>query len=292
MPVYDFEFDDGGNPLKLVDQRLDPKNEIGLEERPLINPLPIGLQNGQQKTDIFFERQNVNIAEEVHEFVAPGYRTMDRGIKNYFSGMQVPTKDGVKLMQVRIAGGDKPYLIWAQDLKLGRVTLPVMAITRTSDEHNAMKFSPAHTHYMTKRFLDSEGSRVALVYRPVPALINYTLSVWGESKLDLEHILYQVRTRFHPLAEYFVEDEHLRGAVQLRYNGYTDGVDNEVPADTRANKRHDYSVTMEGWLPLPEKIVPTVLGRVISLNESTIDGARDFGPVLDVVSGRIGPNGL
>lgn len=281
MPIYNFEFDDGNNPLKLTDQRRDPKNEEGVEPRPLINPAPLA-QDAPPRDDIWFPRENVNIAEEIHEFVAPGYRTMDRGLKNYFSGLQVPTKDGVKLMGVRIAGGDKPYLIWAQDLRLGRVTLPVMAITRQSDDDNPMKFSPAHTHYMTKRFLDTEGSRIALTYRPVPALINYSLSVWAESKTDLEYILYQVRTRFNPIAEYFVEDEHLRQAVQLRYNGFTDAVDNEVPAEQRANKRYDYAITMEGWLPLPEKHVPSVLGRVVSFKESTIGGAQDFGPVLEV----------
>jgi hypothetical protein len=204
---------------------------------------------------------------------------MDRGIKNYFSGMQVPTKNGIKMMSVRISGGDKPYLIWAQDLSLGRVTLPVMSIKRESDEFNFEKFSPAHTHYMSKRFLDPEGTKIALAYRPVPALINYSLSVWAEHKRDLEYIKYQIQTRFHPIAEYMVEDEHLRGSIVLKWNGMTPQVDDELPPDQRANKRYDYSITMEGWLPLPEKIVPSILGRAIALKEDT-------GAILDVAAGK------
>lgn len=280
MPIYNFNFDDGANPIKLTDQRFSPKQPDGnLEPTPKVPPLPTSME-AQPRTDIWFEHQNVNIAEEVREILPQGYRTMDRGIKNYFSGIQVPTKDGIKMMQVRISGGDKPYLIWAQDLRLGRVTLPVMAIRRQNDDNFAEKFSPAHFHYMAKRFLDTDGTRIALSYRPVPSLISYTLSVWAEHKRDLEYIQYQIRTRFNPAAEYMVEDEHLRGSIFLRYNGMTVAVDDEVPAEQRANKRYDYSLTMEGWLPLPEKVVPSILGRVTSLKDA------DLGDTLEVISGK------
>lgn len=284
MPIYNFEFDDDGNPLKLVDQQLDPKNAQGVEARPLINPLPLS-QEAKTRDDIWFERQNVNVAQEFREILPQGYRTMDRGMKNYFSGIQVPTKDSIKMMQVRISGGDKPYLIWAQDLEKGRVTLPVMSITRQNDEDYPAKFSPAHFHYMSRRFLDAEGSKIALAFRPVPALINYQLSVWAEFKRDLEYILYQVRTRFNPVAEFLVEDEHLRGSVFLKYNGMTNSVDTDVPADQRANKRYDFAVTMEGWLPLPERVVPSILGRVTTLKES-VNPLFDFGDVLDTAESK------
>lgn len=209
---------------------------------------------------------------------------MDRGLKNYFSGMQVPTRDGSRLMQVRVAGGDKAYLVWAQDLKRGRVQLPLMSIKRDSEEPNPMKFSPAHFHYMSKRFLDSSGSRIALAYRPVPVFLNYTLSLWAEHKRDLEYMFYQIRVRFHPAADFLVEDEHIRGSVFVKYNGWTSAVDDEIPADQWQKKRYDFTVTMEGWLPLPEKHVPSVLGKVVNMREGV--GKVPTGDVLAVVSGK------
>ena len=285
MPIYSFNFNDAEDPRKFVDQRFDPRSPDGPEQRPLM-ALPLA-KDGLTREDIWFERQNINIAEEIHEFLPKGYYTMDRGLKNYFSGIEVPTKDGTRIMQVRISGGDKPFLIWAQDLKRGRIKLPVMSIKREGDEHYPAKFSPAHMHYMAKRFVDKEGTKIALTYRPVPSLINYVLSVLAEHKRDLEYIHYQIRTRFNPVAEFMVEDEHMRGSVFMKYNNMTVAVDDDIPADQKANKRYDYSITMEGWLPLPEKIVPSILGKVTTLKDGTVSLLS--GEIFDVIEGKSGP---
>lgn len=287
MPIYAFDFDEGPNPVKFTDQRFDPKDRDGeLEKRPVVQTPPPALTDAKPRTTLWFENTNVNTAEEVHEILPQGFRTMDRGIKNYFSGIQVPTKDGIRMMQVRISGGDKPYLVWAQDLRRGRVQLPVMSIKRESEDQYNPKFSPAHMHYMTRRFVDTEGSRTALVFRPVSSLLRYSLAVWAEHKRDLEYIEYQIRSKFNPVAEFFVEDEHLRGSVFMKFEGMTTSIDDELPADQLANKRYNYTITMEGWLPLPEKIVPTILGRVTSFKEGEgIVAAR--GEVLEPVQGKL-----
>lgn len=285
MPIHNFEFDNNENPRKMVDQQFTPRNPNREIEEPIPNTptLPVAAE-AQPREDMWFERQNVNIAEEIHEILPQGYRTIDRGIKNYFSGIQVPTKDGARIMQVRISGGDKAYLVWAQDLRRGRVQLPLMSITRSNADFNPMKFSPAHHHYMAKRFLDPSGTRIALAYRPVPALINYTLSIWAEHKRDLEYILYQIQVRFNPVAEFLVEDEHLRSSVFMKYQGWTSAIEDELPADQWQKKRYDYSIVVEGHLPLPEKVVPSVLGRVIYMREGV--QAIPSGDVLAVVAGK------
>jgi hypothetical protein len=285
LPIYQFEFDDARNAAKLTDQRFEPKNRDGeLEQKPLVPPLPP--KPAQPRDDIWHERQNLNVAEEVDEILPIGYRTMDRSLKNYFSGIPVPTKDGVRLLEVRVSGGDKPYLIWAQDLVRGRVQLPIMSIRRESEESYPDKFSPAHYHYMEKSFVDRQGTRIKLAYRPVPALISYVLSVWAEHKRDLEYINYQIRSRFNPIADYWAEDEHLRGTIVLKYTSMSVAVDDDVPPDTRANKRYDYNISMEGWLPLPSKIVPAILGRVVTLKEEVVNKTVSTGGVLDTVLGK------
>lgn len=266
---------------KLTNMQLHPMHKDQPEQIPAVFTK---MKEETKRTTIWFEDQNINKAEEVREILPQGFRTMDRGIKNYFAGIRVPTKDGVRLMQVRVSGGDKPYLIWAQDLKRGRVNLPVMSIKREGEEQFMEKFSPAHYHYFQKRFIDSDMTRIALSYRPIPVKINYALSVWAEHKRDLEYITYQVRSRFHPIAEFLVEDEYLRFSIIMHYNGMTPAVDDEIPPDQRANKRYDFSIQVEGYLPLPEKVVPSILGRVTSFRDGSI---MNYGDVLQNIHGKM-----
>ncbi len=79
--------------------------------------------------------------------------------------------------------------------------------------------------------------------------------------------MYQILTRFNPLAEFRMSDEKLEGNVQLRFGGSQDASDKEAGYDQNANVRYEVTMTAEAWLPLPEKIVPTVLGRVAVLRE-------------------------
>lgn len=280
MPVHPFDFQ-GPGPANLQDMRFAPKTSTPAgapEPKPAIDPRPLNHPDETARDDIFYEDININKAEDVAELLPAGYRTMDRGMKNYLSGIRIPTKDGIRMMQVRIAGGDKTFLVWNQDLRRGRVTLPVMSVNRGSATYNPEKFSPPK-HYMATRFVDNTGGRIAAAFRPVPYLIDYTLTIWAEHKRDAEYATYQINTRFNPLAEFIIEDEHLKGTVILRWNDWTDSSDKDVEADIRPNTRYDISITAEGWLPLPEKLLPTVLGRVTTIRE--LDGTA-----LQNISGK------
>jgi len=268
MPIYDFN---APGPANLEDMRFTPKAYPGGDERnPSITPKPVAIDTPNEKREIIeFDKTSIQYPDEVREILAKGFYTMDRGIKNYFAGVRVPTKDNYKMVQVRIAGGRKYDLVWRQDILNGRVQLPVMSIDRTGANYFPEKFSPPH-HYMDRRY-SPNANKVTLVYRPVPYLIDYSLSLWAESKTDAENAMYQIMTRFHPLAEFVVEDEYLKGAVQLRFNGFSDASDKEAPADDHPKVRYEISVTMEGWLPLPEKTLPTILGTVHNFKEITGD---------------------
>ncbi len=138
---------------------------------------------------------------------------------------------------------------------------------------------------MTARFLSSRGNLVAKVFRPVPFLVDYTLTIWAEHKRDAEHILYQTLTRFNPLAEFRMSDGKIVGNVQLRLGGSQDASDKEAGYDQHANIRYEVTIVAEAWLPLPEKIVPTVLGRVAVTKERA-------GMILETAVGAaIGANG-
>lgn len=202
----------------------------------------------------------------VQEFTTSGFRALDESVKHYWTGIRVPTKDSYRLLRVKIAGGDKSLLVWADDLKEGRARLPVASISRTSHEFMPEKYSPTYFP-MTYRHLNTEKSLAAQVFRPVPYLVSYEMTIWTERKRDIEHIMYQVLTRFNPLVEFRMFDGHLRGSVYLRYKGMSDTSDKEVGYDAHANVKYELNFDAEAWLPLPERIVPTVRGVVTALRE-------------------------
>jgi len=170
-------------------------------------------------------------------------------------------------MRVKIAGGDKSLLIWSDDLKEGRARLPLAAISREGAEFNPEKYSP-NILPMALRYLGRRGDLAALIYRPSPWLVNYKIIIWAEHKRDAEYILYQTLTRFNPLAEFKMYDGKLQGNIQLRFTGSTDASDKESGYDQHAKVRYEIGCTAEAWLPLPEKIVKTVLGKTVSLKET------------------------
>jgi hypothetical protein len=255
MSIYNF---DSNFSVKNVDAVKG--YPIGLNESPAVR------QTGHNLGTPSFNGDYEAYPFKVEEFLTPGFRSLDDAMKNYFSGIRVPTKDSYRFMRVKIAGGDKSILIWADDLKEGRVRLPLAAISRDSMEFNPEKYSPAY-HPMNVRFVNSGGTKAAKIYRPMPYLVKYSITVWAEFKRDVEYIIHQMMLRYTPLAEFYMDDGHIAGSVQLRFDGVRDASDKENSADQQASVRYDLDTTAEAWLPLPEKIVPTVLGNVATLKE-------------------------
>lgn len=220
-----------------------------------------------------YNQHNVNVPEEEVTTLLPLLHHVDVGLKTYFSNIMVPTDGGMRStpVPIRIAGGEKATLIWKQairdGLRNGVIKLPVMSIRRESFEFNANKFSPPYMP-IAKRFVDSAGTRVELSYRPYPVTVNYTLALWAERKRDIEYMLFQIVPRFQGgLAEIHVDGGTITGTVPLKLNSTTDQSDFEAEASSTAKVQYDLSITAEGWVPLPQKIVPTVLGHVGTFRE-------------------------
>lgn len=203
---------------------------------------------------------------DVASVMQKGFNTMDRGVKEYFSGIQVQNKDLLKPLTVRVAGGDKSILPWKQDLKAGRIQLPVMSINRGGVRQNPLRHShPVNRAY--RKFVDRDGTRMMSTPREWPCLIDYTLSIWTERKEDIELIEYQIITRFNPLAEWRVTDEFMTGLIIAKLNNVTDASDKDAAPDALAKVKYDIGITIEGWLWLPGIITPTVLGQVQVLQD-------------------------
>jgi hypothetical protein len=276
MPIYDFTFAPKSNR----------PTGIGAvpELAPLITPTLPELQDGTKENDLLATDLNISRQEVIKETLEQGFKAMDGGVKHYFEQIQVPTADNTRPLTVRVAGGDKTFLYWTQDLRSGRIQLPVLSVNRTAWRRNEQKFSPPYIP-MTRKMAKTDGSRMVLTYRPWPCLIDYTLSFWTERKRDMEYIMQQVLIRFNPLAEFKVQDEGgLVGNVQMRLGECTDNSDIDIGAEDLAKVRYDVNITIEGWLPLPEKVLPTVLGKVATLHDQDgkfLEGLPGPGVVTD-----------
>lgn len=255
MPVHDFQF----NPKQIAG---------GAQPQP--QPVIPSKLPDQPKTSEpdpkSFDDANTTVSEDVQDFLVPGFRTMDRGVKEFFSNIMIPSKDGARKVAIRTAGGDKTILFWKQDLESGRIKLPVISVNRTGWQFNPNKFSPPWNPAY-RSFANRDATRMVRLPREFSVLMNYTLSVWAERKRDIEYIEYQIITRFNPIAEWSVEDEFMRGNIIGTYEGSTDNSDIDIDANQLAKVRYDVNIKIEGWLPLPGKVVPTILGDIKTLHE-------------------------
>lgn len=265
MPIHDFSFvprkSRSGGKVKETDPSIPPK----VPGHPDIG----------KETTITYDPSNKAIQESVREILPKGFKSLDEGIKNYFSDIKIPTKDNFRNMATRVAGGDKTFLFWKQNMDSNRIKLPVMSINRTALRWDSTRFSPPYIE-MTRRFVSSESGRIEMSYRPWPCKVDYTNSIWSERKEDAEYALYQIVTRFNPLAEFTIEFGTLRGNVRGEIGEISDNSDIDIGAEELPKVRYDVNFTFEAWLPLPSKVVPAVLGRVGTFNEYS-------GAILDIV---------
>lgn len=268
MPVHNFDF--------------KPKNNnagVQPELNPVVPVNPAGQPNLNRADTESFDHETNIATEDVRDFVALT-DTMDLGVKQFLSDLVVPSKDGARStnVPVRISGGDKSILIWKQDLESGRIKLPVLSVNRTGWKFNPAMSTPAEAgHYFYRRFADRDGTRIVQTPREYPILIDYALSIWGERKRDVEYIAWQIIPRFNPLARWFVEDEYMCGHVLATFEGATDNSDIDVDSNQWAKVRYDINISVEGWVPLPGRITPTVLGRVTSLED--FDTRESYGAI-------------
>lgn len=270
MPVYDF----------LTTVTATPKvghPHQGLEPRPMIQTHPVALSQLSDVesglTDITGDAIGVH-PDYIEDHDRQGFRYLDSAMKAYWSGIQIPTKDAVKPLRVKIAGGDKSIMAWQDSIRDGRVALPVASLNRVSAEFDKTRFSPPY-HPMAVRHLSARRNMAALIRRPAPYLVEYEMIVWAEWKKDAECILDQILTRFNMTACFRTEDGHLHGEVILHHRGWTDASDKEIGADQKAKVRYEFRMSAEAWLSLPDVVVPTVLGRVTSLRESLPSTLRE-----------------
>jgi hypothetical protein len=240
-----------------------PRTEVGtVEANPQILMHPPALSQSSDidgRTAILWERGR-SAPEEVQEILEPGFHYLDEGVRLYFSDVRIPTPDNVRFMRARVGGGRKDTQIWKDDLDNGRVELPVISIMRGGHKFNPDKFTPAYGA-IRKQFVDKSKRHLRLSYRPQPYLVDFTMNLWAETRRDAEYALFQIMSRFNPLAEFKVSDGHNYGTVTLRDASFNSDVDVEAAADQLAKVKYEISCTAEAWLSLPDKVVPTILGQ-------------------------------
>ena len=258
MPIYNFTND--------LPKSLDPKDPAFRGDQTFL----IG-----RKLTPTLEKQ-VNIAdspinyapEEVREVATKGFFALDDGFKNWLSGIKVPIMNGYKIVSVHVVNQDKSILAWTQEFVDGRVSLPIISVQRTGWNFDAARFTPPYAH-IAAAFVDSTLRRKRLIYRPIPFKVDYTAYIWSEFKQDAEYISSHIIKRCSPLGEFYVEDEYYSQIARVKFNGVSDNSDIDVSKD-KPKVIYNLSFALEYALPINEKIVPTVLGRVAVVKESPI----------------------
>ncbi|MBD3405032.1 MAG: hypothetical protein GF411_02715 [Candidatus Lokiarchaeota archaeon] len=273
MPVYDFTF----NPPKST----NPSNSDFRDHTPDISPRPPKLPDVGPKTTIITGSQN-KAPEEVISVVTKGFHRLDEGVQQWLSGIRIPVNDSYKLANVHIAASDRSVLSWAQDFFDGRVSLPVISIHRGSWAFDQTRFSPPYAP-IAKKFTDQSGRYLRDIFRPVPFKVEYAISIWCEFKADAEAIESNIIRRHNPAASFTLGDSHIEQRIRSLYNGTTNSSEIEIAAKQRPRVVYDVSLSMEYTIPLDEKIVPTVLGRIASIKESVTEEVFDTYKVDDLV---------
>lgn len=244
-----------------------------IESSPQVN-LGVYEEPKMARRDTILEDE-VNIDHTYQEIrqLRTSFEHVDRGLKELFGGIRVPSKDGLRSepMRVRIAGGDKTILLWERELEHGskRVKLPVMSINRESHQPNPRKQFPA---YHPASWVYTEGGRRArIALAPKAFIIGYSMNIWANRKSDAEYIADQILQEFdHGSQLRFQVDMGTQiGTVILEFQGMNDISDVEVDSETKPRVQYEIALSAEAWLPLPEVIVPTILGQVMTLHERT-----------------------
>jgi hypothetical protein len=294
MTIHKFDFNLGQE--QLIDYVNEPKDNLKPKTKDLGDPgdydtrdelyynkqgddeggIPLGTQ-GQVEDTI-----NVNYVEEVRETYINGFGFVDRAIKNYFSGIRVPSgqhgTEQHKMVPVKIAGGDASTLIYAdEDIRGGRLKLPIIAITRTGHNFDEKRFSPAYLNWFKRH--KNNGRRMEINSRPTPYNVDYTIDIWAEYKHDVEFINYAITSRFNPVASFYLTDiSDITYELFLKFNSGTDNSELETDAETRGKRLYQINIQAEAWLPLPSRIIPTILSNPMSVKEGFLgcDGQIKF----------------
>ncbi len=215
--------------------------------------------------------QNIDHTEDHVNTLEHEFLHVDRGMLDYFSNLECPSKDGTRSEKVkaRIAGGDKSILIWEKELEPGskRVKLPVISINRGGASPNATKRSP--TAMPVDWTYVNQGKRARLSFAPQAWVISYTITIWTNQKADTEYILRQISDRFdHGMQDRFrIETENHVGQAIIELKSITPNSDIDVDSETQPKVRYDMEFQVEAWVPRGTVIVPTILGEVITIHE-------------------------
>jgi hypothetical protein len=260
VPIHDFSQSvvDYQNPLTSQQPAQYP---IGLEQSADLNTPPLSAVAGAKPgfTDMLTGRGGWTLPVDERDYQEPAFRPLEEALKMYWSGIRVPCKDGYRMLRIKIAGQSRPLAIWRDDLLNGRAVLPVGSIARSNFTWDKERYAPPF-HPMAYRYVNGEGSAVALVYKPTPVLVNYTLTVVSETKRDDGYVMTTVMRRFQSgVIEFIVKDGHTNYVARGNFDGGDNQTEGRLDDGARGFIVTAYKMVVEAYLPLPERVLPTVL---------------------------------
>lgn len=255
-----------------ISTRPAPLHPIGLTQSsdlatPVIGSISMP-KPGQ--TDILTGNQMWTAPSDIHDFTEPALRPLEESLKMFFSGIRVPYKDGYRMLRMRIANPQRSLSVWRDELLDGRATIPVGAIVRGGFDYDRTRYAPPY-HPMAYRYNNRSGTSVSMIYKPTPINVTYSLSVMTESKTDEGHCMTSIMRRFQSgIAEFIVNSAYSQWVARANYTGSDTQTEQRVDDGAKSFVVTVYKMSVEAWLPLPERSVPTAL--VINKQIEAMDG--------------------
>lgn len=273
MAIYDFNFE---KPRSTVPESKSFQGDESISiDRHQHTP---DLSPQSNIAEVVDGGQNVS-PEEVIQVCNKGFYRLDEGMLHWLEGMRIPVGGTYKIAKAYMVSHDKSTLSWARKTLNSRVELPVVSIKRKSWNFDKNRYIPPYIPYHVS-FTDKTMTRAIQHFMPIPFDVNYDVAIWGKTKSDVEYIDSQITTRCSPLGEFILTDErNMAQMVRIKYGGTTSSADTDVGAKSDVKVVYNLSLEVEYALAINEKIVPTILGNVVVLedtkNKEVFDVYRD-----------------
>lgn len=263
MPVHDFQF--------TPPQSTIPSNKSYIRQDMPIDNRPERVPNISipKQPPPLEDPKNLS-PERVREISTKGFYVLDETIQRWLSGIKVPIHDNYKVASVHVVSQDRSVMSWAQETFDGRVRLPIISLHRKSWSFDPTRYTPPYLPIL-KQFTDTTSRSMRLVYRPVPFIVEYNVAIWCEYKHDAEYIMTDIIRRSSPMATVEVEDEYVQQVVRITSSAGNNSSDIDIGAKERAKVIYEVPLRVEYSIPINEKIVPTILGRIVTIKE-TVSG--------------------
>lgn len=239
-----------------------------------------------------FKKSNVNRIENEgslkpnsHELLGVAFQAFDSYDQAVYKWLSdIPRTEGNPKKFVNVIRAT-PARAFARDispLSEGRPDLPLISFYPQSIDFAMSRLYGWFPSCVPVEYELLPDGNYAKHFKPLPYDITYNIAIWTKQVWEVQYIDYLLLTRFRPIAMFSVDGN----ACRVNMVSFSDNSNLENISQDDKMIRHELTVKIEGWLPLPYEIVPSFNRILIELQDITEKEILDF----SVNNGKISEN--